>query len=157
MYGKPLKNISEKPILKLHQDNETRPDYNNLALFFLAYSNRILFKAANEIRQVFNLPFHLNTLHIRYLLLIHFINERKQRSKHGASIQEIEFNDFPVKSIKAQKRVLYFYDLRNAGLTIESIPINRKYYKVTNKGLEAIKIIERNIWLSIRTMPSNRK
>jgi hypothetical protein len=155
MFGMPQKHIEAKPILTSLKKESKRKAFNEVALFFLGYSNRILYKAGQEIKHTFQLPILVNTIHIRYLLILSFLGEFKTNSKR-ASLREIEYADFPARSKKSKYRIKYMQELVDYGFVSSEKPFGKTdYFKVTDKGRLAIDLIVSNMHLCIHTHPTS--
>lgn len=152
---KQLAKVAKYPLLDIHLRSHHGKHYFQIALYFLAYNNRILFKAAKNIKDTFMLPVYYNTIHMRYLLLLHFIAEEKKFVK-TATLQDIEFGDYPAFSKKSNKRIHYMNELVTHGF-VEAIDKKVRHYKMTDRGRLAIDIVIESINLTIRTHPKSSK
>ena len=149
---KQLSKVAKYPLLDIHMRSHHGKHYFQIALYFLAYNNRILFKAAKNIKDTFVLPVYYNTIHMRYLLLLHFIAEEKKFVK-TATLRDIEFGDYPAFSKRSNKRIYYMNELVTHGF-VEAIEKKVTHYKLTDKGRLAIDIVVDSINLVIRTHPN---
>ena len=114
-----------------------------------------MFKSAVHINQQLQLNQHLNTFHIRYLLIIHFLSCYKKETR-SATQKEIERSDYPRRSTK----LLYICDtLINCGLVTcvarEVKGKTVKNYSVTDFGYKAINIILNILEETCLTQPCN--
>jgi hypothetical protein len=111
-------------------------------------------KAAKEIRDTFAIPYNLNTIHIRYLLILYFFSDTKKSLKY-ASFKQIEFGDFPARTLRSHYRIKYMQDLVTHGMCIELKPHDKvTYFQLTDKGHLALAIIKANIKLTIHCHPA---
>lgn len=151
--NKVQKHFAQEPILE--QIPKAYKEYDTFALFLLAYSNRIMFKAAYKIKTELQLPIFLNTLHIRYLLLIHFL----AATNKGGNVRQkdIERADYPIRNAK---RIFIPKDLAKCDLvaTTQKKAPNGKisdYFSVTDKGYIAINMLIDYIHEVYHTHPTN--
>jgi hypothetical protein len=135
-YNPPI--LCDKPILEAFDTIDPQTT-QQLSLFFLAHSNRVLWMSALRIRKELNTQHSLNTLHVRYLLLIFF----STLGKKDVSTVTIERGDYPKKDAQRLRTML---SLGTCGLcTItersgENNKINRSI-GLTDAGRAAIGII----------------
>jgi hypothetical protein len=131
-------------------------DYNVFALYLLAYSNRIMFKTCTKLKAEMQLPFGINTLHIRYLLLIHFISCTKDDK--CVRLRDIEIGDYPIRS---KKRATIGTDLVKCKLaTVKQLKTRGRtteYYSVTDAGYIAINSLLEYLHEVYHTHPTTNK
>jgi hypothetical protein len=105
--------------------------YLQTILFSLAYSNRILWTSAIRIRLVLQLDRSLNTLTVRYLLLLYFTT--LARKDKIIPTYMLEKNDY----FKIDKKRLFaLFTLTSAGLATMSL---------TKRGKDAIEITPKGV------------
>lgn len=127
--------LSEKPILKAF-DNVGEAERTHILLFALAYSNRMMWRSAIEIRHQLQLTKPLNTLTVRYLLLISFMTDTRPTTTHC-----IELADYPKRD---PKRLCSMLRLNEMGLAVlGKTPKGGNTMHITDLGRKAIAIIAR--------------
>jgi hypothetical protein len=155
MFGKPLKHIKAEPILTSLDKASKGECFNEIALFFLSYSNRILYKSAQEIKHNFQANLFINTIHVRYLLILSFLSDYKSNSKR-ASLKEIEYADFPARSKMSKYRIKYMQELVDLGFVNSEKPCGKTdYFKITDKGHYAIGLIVSNMYQCMNSHPTS--
>lgn len=150
-----LKHKSSKPRLNCVPENWKDTSSSEFALFLLAYSNRLLFKTAIHIREAFQLPIYLNTIHIRYLLLLHYLPKVKPLSRKCPWV-EIERADYPIRSNNSNKRIGYMSELVNCKLAIEHPAKSgtKPAYELSDMGKKAFSIIIEQLHEFYHTHPN---
>lgn len=126
--------LYKKPLIPALEDID-----NKTLLFILAYSNRILFRAAQHIAYEQGEKLVLNTLHTRYLLLIYIHSLFTKNVSHMA----IENSDY-ISGRKKHNRLIITNELFRMNLikhTKNSPSQKLPSYLLTDLGHEAINTI----------------
>lgn len=144
--------MAAKPILGIF-DKLTKEEYMQLVLFSLAYSNRMLFRSAIAIKKELFLTKTLNSMSVRYLVLVRFCEAAKQ--ERGIQVLRVEKGD------------LYRYDKRmlTSILRLDEMGLVRlytresgvKWVETTDLGHKAIGIIENIITETIHAYPKGHE
>lgn len=137
--------LSDKPILMAF-DSVGEAERTQILLFALAYSNRVMWRSAIMIRKELGLTKSLNTLTVRYLLLISFMADTKATTTHA-----IELADFPKHD---PKRLCSMLRLNEIGLaTLGKTPKGGNTMRLTELGRLAISIIAKIATETIHAHP----
>lgn len=111
----------------------------DVLLFILAYNNRILFKSAQQIAFDQNERLVLNTLHVRFLLLIYI----QSIFTHNVGFATIERADYK-SGRKKNNRLIITNELLRLNLIKQVVNSNAQKlpsFQITDLGLEAINTI----------------
>lgn len=126
------------------------PSICQLGRYFSAFSNRILWKSAIQVRKELNLSLSLNTLHIRYLLITFFTT--LDGGKTTTTL--IERQDYPKKD---NKRLITMLALATCGLCeIDERSERGKIFRrigITDKGIKALRIVDSVINETVHMYP----
>lgn len=111
----------------------------DVLLFLLAYSNRIMYKAAQQIAFDQNENLILNTLHVRYLLLI-YIQALFTKNIGFATLERADYKS----GRKKTNRLVITNELVRLGLVTQVKPFGAQKlpsFLITDLGLEAISTV----------------
>ncbi len=139
--------LQDRPVLSILDQT---PHTYQLGRYFAAFSNRILWKSAIQVRKELDLSLSLNTLHIRYLLITFFTTLDGDKT----TTTLIERQDYPKKD---NKRLITMLALATCGLCeIDERSERGKVFRrigITDKGIKALQIVDSVINETVHMYP----